>query len=385
MKVIQVYQTDPNSNDQGGGIRYVKNLTSQLVSKNIDLTFIGVGDSSYCSDGINFIQADKKVRGYVSFGLRLFKFALNRKLLKGQVVHVHRLYYGLPFSLFKKITGCKVICSLHGRTFEVFKDKNSKLSSKLALPFFYFLEYLSLSLVDIVIPVSQDVVDSFVAKYPNLESKIATNDNIIPSMLNLSDFSELPIKSDSLDELGLTNDFQYMCFIGRFAKVKDIPFLISIVNENKKYFSENSIRIILCGHGEDFDEINESINELGLNEFFVLTGVIESEKIKHVYNASELTLICSKHEAAPTVLIESIAAKTPVICNNVGDANDVISKGLVGILSDKTTDSYFSSIKSVLEEGNYFDQEVGLKITNSRSSKAITERYIEKYRELMNK
>jgi len=379
MKIVQVYQTDPNSNDQGGGIRYVKNLASQLMNKNIDLTFIGIGDSSYRTEAVNFIKVDSKVRGYISFGFKLFKYALDRKLLKGQVVHVHRLYYGLPFSLFKKLTGCKVICTLHGRTFEVFKDNNSSLASTLVLPFFYFLEYLSLRLVDSVIPVSQDVIDSFIVKYPSLKHKIAATDNIIPSMLNISDFNELPTKSDSLNELGLSKDFRYLCFIGRFAKVKDIPFIIQLVDENKNYFSANLIKVILCGHGEDFEEIKHSINRLDLIEHFILTGVVESAKIKHVYNVSELTLICSKHEAGPTVLIESIAAKTPVISNNVGEVRAVLSEGRVGILSDKTTGDYLNAIKIILENNNFFDINTGIGITNSRGNEAITDKYIEKY------
>ncbi|OLQ76109.1 hypothetical protein BIT28_19030 [Photobacterium proteolyticum] len=385
LNVIQVYQTDPSLNDQGGGIRYVCNLTTNLLKRNIGITFLGVGKKNYSDRELNFIKVDSSVRGYLSFGIKLFKYSLNRTLLLGKVVHVHRLYYGLPFSLFSWFTGCKVICTLHGRTFEVFKDKNSTIASKLVFPLFYFIEYLSLRLVDEVIPVSQDVIDSFIEKYPSLESKIAVIDNIIPSMLNLSDFNELPSKEDSLRELGLSTDFRYLCFIGRFAKVKDIPFIINLVNENKCYFSKNSIKVILCGHGEDFEEVKLSINQLGLNVFFHLTGVVESAEIKHVYNSSELTLICSKHEAGPTVLIESIAANTPVVSNDVGEVKEVLSAGRVGVLTDKTTESYFYAIKTVLEQDNFFDLNTGIKITNSRGSESITDKYIEKYMGLFKK
>ena len=43
MKIIQVYQTNPFEEGQGGGVRYVKNLLTGLKSSCDSILFIGIG------------------------------------------------------------------------------------------------------------------------------------------------------------------------------------------------------------------------------------------------------------------------------------------------------------------------------------------------------
>lgn len=374
MKIIEVYQCDPTVEGQGGGVKYLQMLTQEIRKrKDIEkFTFLGEGSDIKKDGNFEFIPVVNSECNYVLFVLKLFKFALNRNLLKGSVVHVHRLYFGLPFAILKWWNGCRVVCSLHGRTFEVAKESKSKLSLYFVLPVFKLIERLSISLTDFMVPVSQDVINSLTKKYPGFYSDNAHKIKILASMADLTKFNKM-------DKVKKQNS---LCFVGRLSDVKDIPFLIQLVKDNISFFEDNCLIINVFGDGERKKEILESIKSENIGNVLVMRGVENIDGIKKAFNESLATIICSKHEAAPTVLIESIACGTPVISNNVGDVESVLEVGGLGFLVEKNSVSYMSAINKVMQ-GYSFSKKNAEKLLSFRTPEYISNSYFSIFKKVL--
>ena len=340
MKIIQVYQTNPFIEGQGGGVRYVRNLLSGIKKDCSEILFLGIGKNEKNEDNILLKPITKEMTGYIKF---LFMMMLKLpfiNLSKYDVVHVHRLYFAIPFILLKP--KLKIVCSLHGRTFSVFESNNGSLKLKIIKPLFLLIEKFSIRHIDYLVPVSQDVINSFKSKYSNFENhKI----EIIGSMLNLNNFKIMDSKTLQL-KFGYEN--KYVLFIGRLADVKDIDFLINLWS--KKFDRSPDIKLVIAGDGELKEELHGLVNNICVNNQPILLGEIEPSNISSLISSSSMTILSSKHEASPTVVKESLSCGIPVITNNIGDVKEFIINDKNGYIVEKNFENYFEAILGILKK-----------------------------------
>lgn len=379
MEVFEVYQTNPFEDGQGGGVKYVSILTRQIVlDKQVNkVIFLGQGLQKINKGKIEFVPVVRGNTKYVFFALKLFWFAFSFRRLRGRVVHVHRLYFGLPFSLLRLINGCKVVCTMHGRTFEVFKEGRSVFVVKITSFFFRMIERLAILLTDYMVPVSQDVVNCFEKKYPGFVDKNKNKMKVLPSMVDLSRFDD--------EDKGLRgSQVNSFCFIGRLSAVKDFSFLIKLIRNNREELRGQNFRLDVVGDGEDREKLFGLIHQEKIEDLVVLHGAKNSDEVVSYYKTSLATILCSKHEAAPTVVVESIAANTPVISNDVGDVRAILSNEGVGLLVKKTEVSYLNAI-TLMIKGFEFDKEKARKILETRTPEFVANAYIRVFKELVSK
>lgn len=103
-------------------------------------------------------------------------------------------------------------------------------------------------------------------------------------------------------QYGLTNQF-VIGHIGRFMSQKNHTFLIDIFNEVQKRRSD--AKLILIGDGPLYNEIAEKVEQLGLTDKVVFTGV--RSDAGEYYNAMDVFVLPSLYEGLPVVGIEAQA------------------------------------------------------------------------------
>lgn len=108
--------------------------------------------------------------------------------------------------------------------------------------------------------------------------------------------------------------------VGRNSKVKNFGFFVDVVKAARK--KEPKIYGILVGSGGDGQK--DYINELGLKEYFTITGEIPSAE--EALNASDIFMLSSKYEGLPNVLIEGINAGCAPLATDVGGVRDIYSE-----------------------------------------------------------
>jgi len=378
MKIIQVYQTDPFVEGQGGGVRYVKNLLTGIKKDCSEILFLGIGNDEKNRDNIHLKPITKGMTGYIRFLFMLMLKLPFMNLSKYDVVHVHRLYFAIPFILLKP--KLKIVCSLHGRTFSVFESNNGSLKLKIIKPIFLMIEKFAIKHIDYLVPVSQDVIDSFELKYKGFSIK--KNMTIASPMVDAIDYSVLASK-ESKEYFKLDEKNIYLGFLGRLSDVKDIEFLIGLFNEQKDYFMKNNIILTIFGEGESRFKLEEIVKKLNLNNLVIFHGEVLPSDIDKVMATLKILLISSRHESGPIVMKEAMLCGIPVISNDIGEVKDYIINGKNGYIVNKDYNSYFNAIKNLLD--NKLLKEEVIKNSTEQLKKCSVEYVSNKYIEIYKK
>jgi len=135
--------------------------------------------------------------------------------------------------------------------------------------------------------------------------------------------------------------------VGTLCDLKNQKILIDIAGE----IDLDNIKFVFVG--EDFsnkkeykNEIIDKINQKNLNDKIIITGY--RKDIPEIMNFFDLLIVPSKSEAFGLVVIEAMAACTPVIANKVDGLKEVIKNNNSGILvSDNNINDYKKSILSI--------------------------------------
>ena len=95
---------------------------------------------------------------------------------------------------------------------------------------------------------------------------------------------------------------------------------------------KESIKLIFAGEGLILDEIQKKYLH---NDSIIFLGF--QSNINDLINLSDLVCLPSYSEALPTILIESLFFKKPIIATNVGEVSNIVvnSNGNCGILVPK--------------------------------------------------
>ena len=370
--LVMVYQTNPFTEGQGGGVRYVHELISAIEKEGHELIFFGAGGKSETRGNIRYISVMQRADRTILFMLNCLWARWRYLGTRKAVVHVHRLYFSIPFLGASK----RCVATLHGRTFTVFPERFGVKLSRVVFPIFKALEGWLLKRVERVVVVSRDVSEQFQIRHGDRWS--ARSSELVPTMVNLSTFE--PNESDFFKET--IGDHNICLFIGRLAAVKNLPLLLSaweIVAEKDK-----DARLVIAGDGELRGELEKSVAYLSCNARTILLGEVSPTCIAEVISGSNVLIITSHHESGPMVAKEALACGVPVVSTPVGDIADVIDDGQTGRIVEPDASKLANAILEVLRWNKKKSEIANAARPNLEkyTPKRVAEMYLSIYREL---
>jgi len=116
--------------------------------------------------------------------------------------------------------------------------------------------------------------------------------------------------------------------VGRLSQAKDFPNLLRAFAELRR---RRAARLLILGEGEDRAELEALIAELGLGADVALPG-FRDDAVSFMAHAA-LFVLSSKWEGLPTVLIEALAAGTPVVSTDCPSGpREILQEGRLGAL-----------------------------------------------------
>ena len=199
------------------------------------------------------------------------------------------------------VAGCKAIVSIRNY---IFTEKKDGFISKLLLK----TTKKILAKSDFVLPVSKELTESIVNKYPNINNikkKVIT-------MYNPYDVDEIVNLSKNqwkIEDSSLYFDF---CTVGRLAHQKGFWNLIkSFYLFNKMH--KNS-RLFIIGKGNDESKLNNLISSLDLESNVYLLG--EMDNPFKAISKCDVYVLSSLFEGFPNALVEAMICGLPVIASN---------------------------------------------------------------------
>ena len=189
-----------------------------------------------------------------------------------------------------------------------------------------------------------------------------------------------PSESNFLQER--FGEYQFILFVGRLEDVKDIPFLLSVFSN---FQDRDDVKLVIVGRGNREKEYKDLAEELCPKNKVIFMGEVDPESIPECMNSSVAYVLCSKHEASPTVVKEALACGVPVVTADVGDAKDFIIEGKNGYLLPKEEEKFKEAINDLIE--NPLSREDVLKVSLDKlklvSPENIAREYLNIYHEVI--
>lgn len=122
---------------------------------------------------------------------------------------------------------------------------------------------------------------------------------------------------------------EYLLFVGRLNKVKNLLFMIESFKLVLEKYPE--LTLLLVGDGDMKHLLDNYIQQNGLINKVVLVGSVPNP---YPYIAkSKLLLLPSFSEALPTVILEAFSLGITVVATPTNGANDLLKNGTLGYIS----------------------------------------------------
>ncbi len=148
----------------------------------------------------------------------------------------------------------------------------------------------------------------------------------------------------------LLGDRRYLfCTVARLAKEKNLEFLLRSMKLRKESLG-GDFRLALIGDGPYKKELLKQVKALGLTEEVVFVGKVPNQEIKNYCHAADLFVFASRSETQGIVLLESMAAGTPVLAVRASGTEDVVIDGVNGYMTEASETEFNCQLIDILEK-----------------------------------
>jgi polysaccharide deacetylase family protein (PEP-CTERM system associated) len=130
------------------------------------------------------------------------------------------------------------------------------------------------------------------------------------------------------EALGLNPGTPVVGSVMRFCSEKAPAIFIEVAS--KVLEKRPDVTFVMVGNGPLFAETRELVASLGLEDRFIFTG--DRNDVHLILPAFDVFLITSRTEGLPRTLLESLAARIPVVSTDVGGVGELLKEERNGIL-----------------------------------------------------
>ncbi|MCU9532938.1 glycosyltransferase family 4 protein [Streptococcus sp. CSL10205-OR2] len=163
---------------------------------------------------------------------------------------------------------------------------------------------------------------------------------IIPTGIKLDQFVNREVSQDSIcslrEELGILPDETMLLSLSRISYEKNIQAIILqfplVLAENDK------VKLVIVGDGPYLDNLKDLVNQLGIYDHVIFTGMVNHEETVRYYKSSDFFISASTSETQGLTYIESLASGKPVIAHGNPYLDDLINDKMFGTLYYRETD-----------------------------------------------
>ncbi|MDI6888784.1 MAG: glycosyltransferase family 4 protein [Methanocellales archaeon] len=299
----------------GGVELHMQNLAYELVKKGHDVEVFASNEDFKdeklsTKDEIEGI----KIRRFLNV------FSLCRGILNSDcdVIHYHlfRKVYVDASIIAGKITGKPLVFTPHC----VYPPQSlfMKVAKKAYDSSF---GHLSLALVDTIVALTENDKSDIIAvgASPN---KI----EIVPNSIRFEKFRNLVSGESFRNKYGVD---RFLLYVGRIDWNKGLEHVIQAMPNLKKL----GLKFVIVGEDVGYRaKLDELIDRLNLRHDVTFTGKISEDMLFSAYAACTLFILPAFYEGLPTVVLEAMAYRKPVIAAKTGGTKYVIKHGHNGFL-----------------------------------------------------
>jgi len=233
---------------------------------------------------------------------------------RAQIVHINtsmeaKAYWrDLAYLLVAKLLRRRVVYQVHGGALpqDFFAGK----------PLLAALLHRVLRLPDLIVLLAQQELQAYRAFDPALPLSVIAN--------------AIDLPPDPADKMTATAGPLSLAYVGRLAAEKGLFELVEAAAEVVR--AGRLLTVTVAGGGPDEAALRERVTRLGLDGHVNFVGPVFGEQKTALLNNADVFGFPTRHrEGLPYALLESMAARTPVVICPVGAIPDVMQDGVHGI------------------------------------------------------
>ena len=191
---------------------------------------------------------------------------------------------------------------------------------------------------------------------------------VISNGIDLSEFSDLPLRSKLRERYPELRDKKIILFLGRIDRIKGLDILVKAYSIIAKKSNEAHLFIAGDGEGGYKERVEQEVINLGLQKRVTFSGFLNSKERLEAYMGSDIFILPSYSENFGLSAVEAMACALPVVISDrVGICREVKDKNS-GIIVETNAESVYHGLKKLLEDE-------GLRKELSENGKLIVREY----------
>ena len=283
---------------------------------------------------------------------------LYRVFLKEQpdIVHTHRYVceYVIPAAVLAKVPGR--VHTVHNVA------EKERLPKKLQHMFYHFCHVTPVGL--------SPLVTESVQRFYKLPA------HRVPTIYNGIQLAKTTQKTD----YQARKPFRFL-HVGRFAEQKNHVGLVKAFAEFHRSHPDSELTLV--GTGELFEQVQQQIRDLGLDNVIHTPGLVND--IISQYSNFDAFLLPSIYEGMPITLIEAMSSAMPIIASEVGGVPDMIRHDHSGLLCTSEPESIAAAMERIYTDAalrQRLGQQAQVDCVKF-SSQGMADAYLEVYRKAL--
>jgi glycosyltransferase involved in cell wall biosynthesis len=237
----------------------------------------------------------------------------------------------------------------------------------------YWSYKLAMQKIDRVVAVSEDIRQRVIRERRLSPDKVMT----IHYGVDLEKFAPEDQMLTRAD-IGVSDDHLVLGTVARFDHPKGHKYLIDAAPEIVRQFP--NVRFVFVGDGPLRSDVEQQINRLELNDYFILLGF--RRDVKQLLGLFNLFILPSVSEGLPNAVLEAMACSNPVVATAVNGVVEVVEEGKTGYLVPPQNSARMTEavIKMLASPQNM--KEMGKKGRERVANHFSVEQQIDKFEEL---
>lgn len=368
----------------GGVARYVLNLSRTFDREHIAPSVAGLWDyhsgheRDHCrtlnQEGISaFIAADWDENSPYQSCVRAVQGLYAADFPPVDIIHSHGEFSDLAALLWRQRLGAKALVrTVHN---EIEWSKRPQYGR-------FFPNLLYPPAFDLELGISQQVTANLNRR--PLARLLGKKAQLLSNAVDFERFAPDPAARQRIRrEFGLSDNTILLGTIGRMTRQKGFDVLLQAMPAVLQKYPQAMLLIV--GEGPLRQELQELTASLGIGSHVHFTGA--RKDIEAVLAGFDLFISSSRWEGLPTVLLESIAAKLPLVATAVSGSIELVQEGVNGrLIPVENPVALAEAVQAVLQDLPHYQQgsqEIRHQIEQQFSLQAITRQLEELYARLI--
>jgi glycosyltransferase involved in cell wall biosynthesis len=154
---------------------------------------------------------------------------------------------------------------------------------------------------------------------------------VLPNSIKL-DFleSDVALSKKTRQQCNISEGQYIVLSIGRLSTEKGFCFLIDATSRIVRALPQVNFHVLVTGDGPELTRLKERAHSQGLDQRITFTG--HCSDTRGLYSIANLFVLPSLSEGSPNVLLESMAARVPIVATSVGGVPEILDNGESAIL-----------------------------------------------------